>query len=162
MRAHNAQTRARAAAKAKSLRKIAARRISRMRIMRRRVQAGMVARGLCEEKISTKMPPGGVFEVKTSEQHKLEKSVLLARSESQKVDGGLRGGEQSRATRARRVADELKALALKALRRQERVFGYVSMSPTTSRRRSERENGAYFSKHARRRGKKRCARQSPK
>lgn len=61
MRAHNAQTRARAAAKAKSLRKIAARRISRMRIMRRRVQAGMVARGLCEEKISTKMPPGGVF-----------------------------------------------------------------------------------------------------
>lgn len=60
-RAHNAQTRARAAAKAKSLRKIAARRISRMRIMRRRVQAGMVARGLCEEKISTKMPPGGVF-----------------------------------------------------------------------------------------------------
>lgn len=56
---------------------------------------------------SAKMPPEGVFAVKTSEQHKFERSVLLARSESQKVDGGLRGGEQSRATRARRVADEL-------------------------------------------------------
>ena len=56
---------------------------------------------------SAKMPPEGVFAVKVSEQHKLEKSVLLARSESQKVDSGLRGGEQSRATRARRVADEL-------------------------------------------------------
>ena len=60
---------------------------------------------------STKMPPEGVFEgvfaVKTSEQHKFEKSVLLARSESQKVGSGLWGGEQSRATRARRVADEL-------------------------------------------------------
>lgn len=114
----------------------------------------------------TKMPPGGVFcgsvAVKISEQHKFEKSVLLARIESQKVGNGLRGDEQSEPTRARGVADELKALALKALRRQERVFGYVSMSPTTSRMRSERENGAYFSKHARRRGKKRCARQSPK
>ena len=39
-----------------------------------------------------KKPSEGVFAVKTSEQHKLEKSVLLARSESQKVDGGLRGG----------------------------------------------------------------------
>ena len=37
----------------------------------------------------------------------------------------MRGGEPSRTTRARRVADELEALALKALRRQERVFGYV-------------------------------------
>lgn len=81
---------------------------------------------------------------KISEQHKFEKSVLLARIESQKVGNGLRGDEQSEPTRARGVADELKALALKALRRQERVFGYVSMSPTTSRMRSERENGAYF------------------
>lgn len=104
----------------------------------------------------------GSVAVKISEQHKFEKSVLLARIESQKVDSSLRGGEQSEPTRARGVADELKALALKALRRQERVFGYVSMSPTTSRMRSEREKGAYFSKHARRRGKKRCARQSPK
>ena len=56
---------------------------------------------------STKMPPEGVFEGKTSEQKKFERSVLLARSESQKVDGGLWGGEQSRTTRARRVADEL-------------------------------------------------------
>ena len=43
---------------------------------------------------------------KTTEQRKFERSVLLARSESQKVGSGLRGGEQSRATRARRVADE--------------------------------------------------------
>lgn len=54
-----------------------------------------------------KKPSEGVFAVKTSEQHKLEKSVLLARSESQKVGSGLWGGEQSGATRARRVADEL-------------------------------------------------------
>ena len=56
---------------------------------------------------SGKMPPEGVFAVKVSEQHKLEKSVLLARIESQKVGSGAWGGEQSRATRARRVADEL-------------------------------------------------------
>ena len=53
-------------------------------------------------------------------------------------------------------------LGQKPQRRQERVFGYVPRSTTTSRMRSERENGAYFSKHARRRGKKRCTRESPK
>ena len=59
------------------------------------------------KRIFDKKPSEGVFAVKTSEQHKLEKSVLLARSESQKVDGGLRGGEPDGATRARKVADEL-------------------------------------------------------
>ena len=78
---------------------------------------------------SAKMPPEGVFAVKTSEQHKFEKSVLLARSESQKVDGGLRGGEQSRATRARRVADELRSLgskAVKAARKGLRICAEVN------------------------------------
>lgn len=54
------------------------------------------------------------------------------------------------------------ALALKAAKAAGKVFGYVSRSRAISRMRSERENGAYFSKHARRRGKKRCARQSSK
>lgn len=53
-------------------------------------------------------------------------------------------------------------LGQKPQRRQERVFGYVPRSTTTSRMRSEREIGTYFSKHARRRGKKRCTRESPK
>ena len=78
-----------------------------MRIMRRLMYRSAGARGVCGRENSAKMPPEGVFAVKTSEQRKFEKSVLLARIESQKVDGGLRGGEQSRATRARRVADEL-------------------------------------------------------
>ena len=46
------------------------------------------------------------------------------------------------------------ALGQKPQRRQERVFGYVPRSTTTSRMRSERENGAYFSKHNYRQGKR--------
>lgn len=46
---------------------------------------------------------------------------MLAWIESQQVGNGLRGGESSGTTRARGVADELEALALKALRRQQRL-----------------------------------------
>lgn len=45
-------------------------------------------------------------------------------------------------------------LGQKPQRRQERVFGYVPRSTTTSRMRSEREIGAYFSKHKYRQGKR--------
>ena len=115
---------------------------------------------------SAKMPPEGVFE-----------GVLRQKQRSKGSSRGpycLLGAKVKRSTavcgaankagqRARvELQTSFEALGQKPQRRQERVFGYVPRSTTTSRMRSERENGACFSKYARRRGKKRCARQSPK
>ena len=61
-----------------------------------------------------------------------------------------KAGQRARVELRKRI----EALGQKPQRRQERVFGYVPRSTTTSRMRSEREIGAYFSKHDHRQGKR--------
>ena len=65
-------------------------------------------------------------------------------------------GAANKAGRRARVElrTSFEALGQKPQRRQEMVFGYVPRSTTNSRMRSEREIGAYFSKHNYRQGKR--------
>ena len=107
---------------------------------------------------SAKMPPEGVFEgVLRQKQWSKGSSrgpycLLGSKVKRSVAVCGVANQAEQRARVELRTSFE--ALGQKPQRRQEMVFGYVPRSTTNSRMRSEREIGAYFSKHNYRQGKR--------
>lgn len=110
------------------------------------------------KRIFDKKPSEGVFEGERRQKQRSKGSsrgpyCLLGAKVKRST--AVCGAANKAGQRARvELRTSFEALGQKPQRRQERVFGYVPRSTTTSRMRSEREIGAYFSKHDHRQGKR--------